>query len=499
MAAAVRVRQLLTRIREMPLIVRLLTAHLLLWASYAVISHLPDTIHFDMAEAYAWGLEIQPGYYKHPPVMAWLCRLWFTVFPVTDAAFYLLSILNATLALLAVWLFAGEFVRDDRRLIAVASLMLTPLYSFLAIKFNANSVLLALWPLTAFLFVRALRTGTLGWAALFGFSAALALLAKYYSGMLLVGCVAAALVFPGRGRYFRSLSPYVTLAVFLGLLWPHLTWLKQSGGLPLRYATETRMGGSSGSIQQIADYLFGSVAYVAPALGLLIWIGSGRAGRVGDKAPRAPGDRDQYVLAVLVGCCLLLPAVVGLIFGIRVGATWSLPAWFAAPVLVLTIPRLHFDSAAQRQVVQAALALSAGAFVVSPLVAFVQSRTGNPSVVEARREAAEGAASFWREHTGARLKLVAGSDALAEYVSFYALEHPSLFIRFDLQKAPWVTPRRLAREGLLIVCRDSDEWCQREAQQRAGPPVATLSFQRQVFGRAMAPYKSAVWIVPPQQ
>ncbi len=494
---------------ERGLLAALLTAYLALWTGYAVISHLPDVVHFDMAEAYVWGLDLQLGYYKHPPLMAWVTRLWFSVFPASDAAFYLLSIANATLSLFAVWLFAGEFVRDERRILAVAALMLTPLYSFHAIKFNANTILLPLWPLAAFAFLRALRTRALCWAIAFGAAAAAAMLAKYYSGILLVGCLAAALLDADRARYFKSSAPYVTIAVFLVLVMPHLVWFMRSGGLPLRYAVETRMGHNGGNLGQISAYLLGGAAYVVPMLALLIRLGGGHAG--GIRRIFAPGVRaapdvrvklggpvDRQTLLVLSGSCVLLPAALGLALGVRVGATWSLPAWFAVPLLVLTAPGLSFGPAARRHGLALAGALTVGACLASPLVAFAKSRLDDSAIREPRREFAEAAGALWRERTGYPLRLVAGSDRLAEYISFYAPEHPSLFILFDAQKAPWVSPERLARDGLLIVCRDSDDACRQEAERLAGPAIGALSRARRVFGRAEPEHGAHIWIMTPR-
>lgn len=116
------------------------------WTLYGAISAAPAAIHNDMAEAYVWGREFQLGYFQHPPFWAWIAGLWFEVFPRADLAFTLLATLNAGLGLYGSWLLIGDFADGDRRLAATVLLLLTPFYTFLALKFNANSIFLSLWP-----------------------------------------------------------------------------------------------------------------------------------------------------------------------------------------------------------------------------------------------------------------------------------------------------------------------------------------------------------------
>ena len=132
--------------------------HILVWTFYAMIGNGAADIHHDMAEAYAWGREFQLGYFKHPPFWAWVAGLWFAMAPRADWAFYLLSMVNAGLGLWAVWLIAGRLIANRKlRLCAVLLLELTPFYHFLGFKFNANTILLSLWPWATYFFLRVLE------------------------------------------------------------------------------------------------------------------------------------------------------------------------------------------------------------------------------------------------------------------------------------------------------------------------------------------------------
>ncbi len=133
--------------------------------------------------------------------------------------------LNAGIGLAGAWALIGRFVEGERRVAATALLALTPFYSFLAYKYNANSIFLSLWPWTLYAFLGALRgrglPASLGFGALMG----CALESKYYALTLAASCLIAALASGERRRYFRSASPYVSVAVALALWAPHLWWL----------------------------------------------------------------------------------------------------------------------------------------------------------------------------------------------------------------------------------------------------------------------------------
>ena len=76
--------------------------------------------------------------------------------------------LNAGLGLYGSWMLIGDFAEGDKRLAATALLLLTPFYTFLALKYNANSIFLSLWPWTMHFFVRSIDNRRLGDAILFG-------------------------------------------------------------------------------------------------------------------------------------------------------------------------------------------------------------------------------------------------------------------------------------------------------------------------------------------
>ena len=72
-------------------VIGVLITYVLVWTLYAMIAKASQGVHFDMAESFALWHEPGFGSEKHPPFAAVVSGLWFSVFPVADWSFYLLS------------------------------------------------------------------------------------------------------------------------------------------------------------------------------------------------------------------------------------------------------------------------------------------------------------------------------------------------------------------------------------------------------------------------
>src|SRR5476649_2609491 len=70
-----------------------LAFYVLLWTIYGTVAKGSQGLHADMTEVIAWSRDLSLGYLKHPPLAAWIARLWFSVFPVTEPSYYLLAML----------------------------------------------------------------------------------------------------------------------------------------------------------------------------------------------------------------------------------------------------------------------------------------------------------------------------------------------------------------------------------------------------------------------
>jgi len=100
----------------------LLTGYTATWTLYGSIARSSQ----DLTELISWSRDLSLGYAKHPPLAVWLVRLWFSVFPLTDWSYYLLAMLIPTIALWIVWRPSANYLEVEKRVAAVALLMLVP-------------------------------------------------------------------------------------------------------------------------------------------------------------------------------------------------------------------------------------------------------------------------------------------------------------------------------------------------------------------------------------
>ena len=506
-----------------------IAAFVAVWTLYFIVTEYASSLHNDMAEAYSWGKEFQLGYNQHPPFWAWVCGAWFLIFPRLNAAFALLSMLNAGVGLLGVWAVVGRFVEGDRRVAATALLALTPFYSFLAYKYNANSIFLSLWPWMLYAFVGALRSRDLKDTLLFGAMTGLALDSKYYALTLVATCGLAALASGERRRYFGSLSPYLSGAVALALWAPHLIWLVETGAPPVLYlarvsgrgfgeATAFAIAALTGALAQ-QMLLFGVVALCRFPLpfgervrvrGPLLILPSRWFSPPPQPSPikeeeaeRAPGHLNRESLrfvAVLALAPPLLSVAAALVLRTKLSSNMLIGVFPLSPLLAMEV--LRPDPARLRLwALRGATVVSLGALALSPLVAVGKAWFGRDSEdSEPRREAALAATNVWRRATAAPLAFVAGSFRYDNAAVFYSPEHPSAFVEFDTFGNRWATPEVLAAHGLLTICRADDAECLAKTEGYVTPQARRekVALAHIAFGRARKSVDFVVTAIPPR-
>jgi 4-amino-4-deoxy-L-arabinose transferase-like glycosyltransferase len=310
------------------------------WAfAHWIASGNLDAYH-DMLEAFAWGQPLVWGTFKHPPMTGWATALWFSVLPQNDLSFRLLAFTNVWIGLAGV-ICLGRWLGLRWHGPQAALLLLLSLpYTTLAAKFNANSQLLSLWPWTAVLFMASWRTpGWRGLAAALGLGVlgAASMLAKYYSGVFLLGLVLALLAQRDGWRWFLTPRPYLALATFAVALAPHALWVFHHDFITLRYADD--QGGGDTQWRQLFKFVFAPLFYWLPGwlacTGAVAWQQDGlrRWPRLAVLSWRPQGARDLlFWLAVM-------PWAITLVFGltgvVALSTPWAIPIGFAFPLLWL--------------------------------------------------------------------------------------------------------------------------------------------------------------------
>lgn len=445
----------------------LLVGHLLLWTWVGWSSRSNFDTPGDMVEAYAWAQGWQWGYYKHPPLSAWVVGLWFQLVPESHLGYSLLAALNSAVGLAGLALLAREFLPARWVLLAIAVASLAPGVTTLAMRFNANAILISTWPWAIALFVRLMQHGRTRDAVGCGVACALAVLGKYYSGVMLMSLLVTALWLPAWRARLWSASVVLAVLSFAACMTPHLIWLLAQTHGPLQYAQAAAGRGSSrDSVMRaltfaLAQCVFPLLAFLALRLALQ---GPARHGAFWQAvtAPLRPRGEATWLLAMLP---ILATMAATVLTGARTASVWGLA--IAAGLALLAVGRAR-DAGAELCLSRLWRTLGVvwlAVAVLSPTWWTARAVLQEPTVSEPREELAQAISEAWEQQFGGDIAWVSGTRVLAASVAFYAPEHPLYWSLWNTAvETPWADGGAVTRDGGVIVCEPADQDCQTLAE-----------------------------------
>jgi hypothetical protein len=470
-------------------VLALLAAYAAVWSSYGAIAKSSQDIHFDMGEMVAWSREVTLGTPKHPPLSAWLVRAWFSVFPLTDWAYYLFAILLATAALWIAWKASAPYLSGEKRIAGLALLTLVPFYNFHALKFNANAVMTPLWALTTWLFLRSFETRSAAYAVLAGLAAAAAILGKYWAIMLLLGLGIAALADPRRGLYLRSSAPWLTIAA--GLFADDFK--------AFDYAMESHPATAWLGLLSGLGYVAGAAGYLAAPTLVAMAAARPTWSAVADTVwPREP-QRRLILLAFLLP--LLLPIAAAVVAKEEIVSLWSIGSMTLFPVVLLSSAQVTITRTALRRILGLAMAAPVVALALSPAIAIVIHLRGVPNYATHYRLLAQAVEKVWRQTTERPLRLIGSYDDLLYGTLIYFPQAPSTYEIMNPGVTPWTDAARIARDGIALFCPVEMVACVQAMNERAarGPAGQRVEVElsRRYFGTADPPVRYLIVTIPP--
>jgi len=480
----------------------LLAGFLAVWMAFLVIAYLVGDLHSDVLEAWTLGRSFEWGSFKHPPLMGWIAHAWTSVFPLTDWSFQLLALINSAIALWFVDLISRRFVKGDKRLVVLLLLMLPPTYQLFAQRFNANAVLLPLWPLATYCFLRSFESREVTWAAAAGATAALAMLGKYYSVFLIFSFVFAALCHPRRHAYFRSAAPWISTAVGLVALAPHLSWLAATGAMPFDYALTEHAG------KALVPALGEALLFLGgAALGLLLpaalW--AAIAGRRLNMLPRDLSKMDPglHLLGLIAVGTIAFPAITAVVLGTHMPGVWASQGLFLFVVLAVCSTSYAIERfyTVNLIVIVTGLALVA-TVVVAPLQAWHHNTHPLNEGRNFYRLSALELTRQWHKQLEVPLPLVGGDEGLALAAAFYSADHPLYEQELVCPKKEDLLPSAAAiSRGWAGICFADDDGCIDRTMRNAkrSPRVLETEFtvQSALLGIPGAQARIKAFLIPP--
>lgn len=432
------------------LVALLVLGQIVVWTLAPALSHTAPPL--DVIESYMWGREWQVATFKHPALPSWVLEASYLLTGAYGWPAYLASQFFVAATFLLVFLLGRDMMGSERA--AAGTLLLTGIayYAWPTPEFNHNVAETPFWAALPFALWRAVERRSILWWAIAGAAAAGGMYAKFTTALLLA-TAAAWIVLDARARQaLMTPGPWLGLAVFAVLIAPLMLWLVTHDFAPLKYAAHRTVQDSTGGV---FGFLLNLLLNIAGMLVMLAVAGLFRRG-----APIPQAAPEQQVDARARRCLLLFTAgpLVLAIVGAVISRTGLKSAWGSSMfnligLLALALVPGRIDARGLRRIAACAVVALTVVPIGYGLVIGLGPRFSSMAtrVQWPQAEISDRIVKVWARETGRPLRIVAGDDWIAALVGLTAKDRPSILSRGETSLSPWITPDRMAAEGMLVV------------------------------------------------
>jgi len=435
--------------------------HVLLWTLVPSLGrHEMDT---DSMMHFAWGQEWMGSYHLHPPVLPWVVAGFLKVVGISNWTYNLLTQLNFLVAFYCIWRLAREVLPPLSALAAVCLLELLPYFSFFSMRLNHSSMLIPIWALTILLAYFAIQRGQYRYWIALGAIAGIAILTKYYSAAMLPGIALYLLLFTKGRETLKTGGPYLSLMLFLIIMGWHL-WYVDSHQI----GTVTHIGNYiasdfSSRIKAIR-FLIAQLLYLVPLLGVFFFVFLRHRPRTAPDTPE--GSASTQGLPSFIYWMFLFPligtAAVGFLAGIGASSRWGGPTLSLAGIALLLYWPLTADSPGRKQLIRAAFGWL---IILPPMLLFSGLVDSDHDMYRfPGKELGRKITTMWRDAYQTPLRIVGGGHNAPDSIAFHSPDHPSVLQHLSHERSPWINEGDIARDGIAVICLESDGRCAKNAK-----------------------------------
>lgn len=470
--------------------------HVISWTfiPFLVRYNLP----LDAIEGTLWGHQLEWGYDKNPFLNAWLTALATYLGGPSGWMIYFFSQLSVAICFWIVWKLAKNILSPLYALIAVMLLEGIQYYNFHAIDFNDNTLELGLWALCIYFFYQALQSPRYFSWILTGFFAALSMMAKYYTAVLLLSMLLFLFIYPDNRKQLKTLPPYMGLLTFLVILLPHVFWLFSHDFITVKYVLK-RTNSLSNWINHLyfpTKFIWQQIEVFLPTLTLfsLLFIGKKPVTEI----PFHISTFNKKFLSYLGLGPFLLTALLSMLFRIKLRAGWGMPLMSLWGILLLSVvtPRIS------KKKITCFLTIIFFMMGIS-IIAYIQSLlySSNPSSANfPGQEIAQMITDTWKKTYHRPLSYIAGSRWVSGNIAFYSADHPAVFVEWNKARAPWIKLKDMKRKGAVFVWEISSNETLPENVKNKFPlltPSTTFIFTFKRNNSHLKPIQIGVAFLPP--
>jgi hypothetical protein len=476
--------------------------HGIVWTLTPTISQPNGPL--DVIELLDWGRHPAWGYWKHPPLPAWIAEPFVQIAGKRLWGAYLASQIAICACFWAVWRFARDLLDPAYALLSVLVLEGVCYYNYMSPQFNSSVLQLLLWSWTAHLFWRSLNSGRLCYWLLCGLTAGLGLLTRYNMVFLLIPLLVFLLLNAQAREHLAKPGPYLALAVAAVTFAPHVIWLSRNDFTTIHYALARATSGRSRGpfldhLVRPLIFAFGQALVLAP---VLIMMGTLVSRKPLKKAEVAEQRLARDFLSAVTLGPFLTYLVVSASTGFSLTMRWAMPLWSFVGIFILYHLRPALTDAALRRFRYVFLGFAA-LWVITFVGehTFVPALTGRgTSGLFPGQAIADHVTGQWVKRYGTPLPIVGGDSWLAENVGFYSPDRPDVYLDLNPKRSPWTNDEEFRRRGGVIIWHAHTDGTALPDRWRTRFPGASVqpgaSFVWQTSA-AVPPVQIAWAIVPP--
>ena len=397
-----------------------ITIHLILWTLIPSLTN--NNLPLDTIEHLAWGSNLDWGFNKHPPAVAFFLEFFYQIFGVQDWAYYFLSQIFVVIAFTVVFKFAKElFKNQGLSLISVLLLEGIYFYNFTTPEFNVNVCQLPFWALCVFyswkLFDR--QEISVRNCIFLGVFAAVGFLSKYLFVYLLISIdlLFFYAIFIKKYQKF-DFKHLISLEVFIVLLVPHLIWLTNNDYATISYGL-ARSGLENSSLQ---DHIIYPLIFLGKQIGILIpffimffFLVKKFKFKISLK------DKKLLFLIFINLVPLILMFLTSMITGSKIRTMWMTPFYLFFGVLIVYLFQAQINLKKLDSFMSAFLIL----FILSPFAyAYISITETDKRTDYPGKEIAIKVQHVWSQNHKEPINIVLGDEWVAGNLSYHLKSRP---------------------------------------------------------------------------
>ena len=395
-------------------------SHLIFWTLIPSITN--HNLPLDTIEHLAWGSNLDWGFNKHPPMVAFVSEIFYQIFGSQDWAYYFLSQVFVVVSFYYVFKFSNEIFNN--KILGLISILLIEaiyFYNFTTPEFNVNVCQLPFWSLTVYYSWKIYNSKEIKFLDCFlvGLFGAFGFLSKYLFIYLLVSIdlLFIYLIFFKKEKKF-DFKYLITAEVFLVVLIPHLIWLNNNEFITISYGlarTELEQSALIDHIKFPIIFLFKQLGILIPFF-ILSWL-------LVKKIKVNFKFRDKKLLFLLAINILpiFLMFLTSLIIGSKIRIMWMTPFYLFLGTLIVYL----FQAQINLKKLKPFMIGFTFFFFLSPILyAYISISKDNKRTDYPGKEIAIKTQYAWDQQFNSTINIVLGDEWRAGNLSYHLKSRP---------------------------------------------------------------------------